>query len=222
MSDNQMITQNELRQIMLSLCSEFYEENKMITIKRLYLAARRRTSASSHEVQSVIDELIADKIIVPDSFIIKPKVLDNDTRQKIFKFLSENPGVSAYDIKKDLGLGNNMVAWHLNILMEFDLVKEISINKKRIFTTRKTKREFAVAYYYLNKKDEIPLILGAIGREMVNLDEIVDRSALNRKKVRYYLQRFQRLGLIRKEENGGTSYYVLPHPYKNVIPKLID
>ncbi len=120
----------------MNLCAELYNHKKQISIDKLYTIPRKVLHLEHLTIEIAIDRLIEKKYIVPNSFIFKNSILENETRQKIYNHILTYGAVSAHEIKNALNLGNNIIAWNLKKMLEFGLIKEIQFKKKRIYSSK--------------------------------------------------------------------------------------
>ena len=72
---------------------------------------------------------------------------------KIYNYIKSNPGVYYYKIIKEFNLGNHSAIWHLEMLVKFDLIKEMKIEKNRVYCESSlSEKDIEKAYYLSNEK----------------------------------------------------------------------
>ena len=129
----------------------------------------------------------------------------SETRRIILNRIYREPRTSA-QIADDLGLSRVVIAKHLKILLEADLIKEVDVSEER--RQYKQERYYTVNFPVLTKKDEHELeeLLREIGEEVYGvldkyegrLREILQEMSMYKKGWRFedlapYLPYFLRL-----------------------------
>jgi predicted transcriptional regulator len=84
-------------------------------------------------IREVLKSLVKKKLIFEGSKLIKDDVLNNENRKKIYEFIQHHPGVYFNRIAKQLNLSNYILAWHLKMLMKFELIRSKYIENHEAF-----------------------------------------------------------------------------------------
>lgn len=134
------------------------------------------------------------------SKIRKDRLLDHETRQKIFNFIKENPGTYYSQIRKELSLAHGVVTHHLNMMETQELVFS---KQDRQF------RRFYVGGLY----KDAPMVTGV---QKKVLDEIRRYPGLSQKQisehldlypmlVSYHVGQLEDLDLVEKKKEGRKN-----------------
>ena len=67
------------------------------------------------------------------SFIHEENALDHFTRGRIFQFIKDNPGTHYSRIRKELGLNNGVLSYHLQTLTRVELIKSKRHGTRKLF-----------------------------------------------------------------------------------------
>ncbi len=135
------------------------------------------------------------------SKIKKDKLLDHETRQKIFDFIKDNPGTYYSQIRKDLDLAHGVVTHHLNMMETQELVFS------------KQDRQFR-RFYVDGLYKDAPMVTGV---QKKVLDEIRRYPGLSQKQIAehldlypmlisYHVGQLEELNLVEKRKEGRKNH----------------
>ncbi len=82
-----------------------------------------------NQIKNIFLSFLKRKIIVEGSYLVREDILTIKKRRFIFKYIVQNPGVSFFDIKQELNYNSHILKWHLSILLIFDYIYKIRIEK---------------------------------------------------------------------------------------------
>lgn len=143
--------------------------------------------------------------------IRKENVLRNETRKRIFKYVSQNPGVHLRGIMKDLGLTPNEAYYHLGVLEKFRLIECQRLNSSVIYYPRgmgKRARKLGVARLALRSplaKEVVKYVLQHQGAEAA---DIAAELGVDKRLVDYHVKKLVGAGLLIRDSDGGGKLYV--------------
>ncbi|MFX1383297.1 MAG: winged helix-turn-helix transcriptional regulator [Promethearchaeota archaeon] len=116
-------------QIVFNLIEEYLNNNRYLNSKDLISFinsrfARSSINISNNGIKEILNTLFKKKVIVERSKFTKKDVLFNYNRKLIYELIKKKPGIHFNKIGKILNMNNSMVAWHLNILLNFQYIKK--------------------------------------------------------------------------------------------------
>jgi len=154
-----MVPQNiEEEEIVFNTIQDYLNENKILDREKVINRIKSNFSKVSININQEgiikhIDSLIKKKRIVEGSKLTKDGVLLNTNRKKIYDFIKTNPGTYFYKITNELNMGNQLVFWHLNFLIEFELIKKAIIENHEIYFISSLSVEEGKRLYYTIKEE---------------------------------------------------------------------
>lgn len=143
--------------------------------------------------------------------IRREDVLRNETRRKIFEYISQNPGVHLRGIMRDLGLTPNEVYYHLGVLEKFRLIECQRLNSSVIYYPRglgRRARKLGLARLALRSsmaKEVVRYVLDNPGSDVA---EIAASLGVDKRLVDYHVNKLVRAGLLERDGDGGRELYV--------------
>ncbi|WP_236953668.1 winged helix-turn-helix transcriptional regulator [Methanocaldococcus bathoardescens] len=134
------------------------------------------------------------------------KVLLNDTRKEIYKYISDNPGTYLREISKNLNKPVSTITWHLRILEKANLIKSKKFGNRIIYYPSNVDlKELPLLFLNETQKRIFEYLL----KSPAHLRKIAKDLNLNVETVRYNLRKLETLGIVKhKEEKNKVIYYV--------------
>ena len=192
----------DVYQRLLAICNELVQKNKLIRLDKLFNIARRELQVDSGTILKGIKKLEDDLIIKADSKLIRPDLLQNETRKELYAMIARNPGISFNQIRSSLGKGTKLLLWHLEVLLDFGCIAAYSFetNAKAFFTKHITEAEWGKDGMYMFQLFQNPTakkILDMLADEgSFSVKQMEDRLELSRQSIEYHLKRFQEQGIV--------------------------
>lgn len=128
----------------------------------------------------------------------------------IYNHIFNNPGTYFNNIVRNLGLSNNVVIWHLNMLCKFEYIQKETIENKNIYFSPHMNPK-AAKKMYLSSKEKSQKILNylksnnkGVTKTKLSLELKIHPYTLNR-----YLESLERLNLIIKKNSLKKTLYFL-------------
>ncbi|MHA1819940.1 MAG: hypothetical protein ACTSU2_04290 [Promethearchaeota archaeon] len=216
----------ELLDILKEIIEEFYLEKRMITIRRLYHRAmtRCRKLYKRSTIEQAICLLIKEGIIKPQRFLVKEHILDNEKRKNIYNLIVNRFAISFSDIKKTFNYGNNIIAWNLKILIDFNFIKEINLKKRQIYASVSVLDEEAILCYLLFKKEElfdVVMLLANSEDYMVRKKDLFEHTKMSRNLLDYYIQFMVEKQILTKTKDAVDEYYILSRDLMPFIQRYV-
>jgi predicted transcriptional regulator len=142
------------------------------------------------------------------SKIKKENLLKNALRNRIFQYITENPGIHYRAILSDLDLPMGVLSYHLNRLEKGQHIKSRQDGMYRRFYIKSTRTEVK---FFLSEIQES--ILSVIKENQgISQSKIANKINVSRKVVNYHVNILDQAGLIYMESRGRESACFINNP----------
>ncbi len=212
----------DIEQFILKICMELGQKKRMIQVETLYMKARRALNVPRPRIETAIDNLIRAKLIVPNKFLHKTNVLTNDTRQRIFNTIVAVPSMLAQDLRVELGLGSKMLLWHLKMLLDFGLIKQVPLGGKSLFSSSTTNDKDAIIFHVLVKNTSMQVILQALNVKRISQSALLELAPAKRTTLLYHINKLTELGILSQVEEGNDRKYQISLEYKEHVKNTLE
>ncbi len=195
-----------IEKLILEIAKNLIKE-KPLNIEDLFSTSISELIYPKNEISQAIYNLILKNYIIEGTKITKETIFENDRRYRIFQHICQNPGSHLRAIRRNLNVSPRLAAWHLKMLEDFNFIKKsrfmnkvvyfssnINLNDFNRIITLKTPEIFKILEYILLNPGIIFI-------------ELIKKTGLSSKKLKYYIQRFHELNLINKDTNTGQIKY---------------
>lgn len=138
--------------------------------------------------------------------LAKPKLLEHDTRDRIYTHLQQHPGVYFRSLRRDLALPNGVLVHHLYHLERARMVRRRRTGRRLTFYPAdvapvNVDALHAIAYGLLDAAHRQPgLSQSAVAAQM----------GLSRQALNYHVQKLQELGLVEVKREGRETHMRVP------------
>jgi predicted transcriptional regulator len=215
-------TIEKIEQVLMVLCIEFSNQNRPIQVDALYARARRDCGAPRILIEQAIDNLIATKKIIPGKVLHVKNVLDNQTRNAIYNYLTRVPGVLAQDLKNSLDIGTKILLWHLKHLLDFGLIKEVKWGKTCLYSANSTSDKDAICYHLIAKNATIQVLLRSIDGTILPQSMLLEIVPAKRTTLLYHLNKLTETGILEMIVDEADKKYQISAQYKPHIYNILD
>ncbi len=135
------------------------------------------------------------------------EVLENEFRNQILNLIIENPGIHYSELLRSVDTSSSNLAWHLDILETYKIISKKRIGRFLIFYPFIDKNPFADFDINLIKSKTTLDIFQIIGDNPgIFQHQIAKRMDLNRKTIKYHLDKLMSSNLIRIEKKGRKNH----------------
>ncbi|MHA1721333.1 MAG: winged helix-turn-helix transcriptional regulator [Promethearchaeota archaeon] len=135
------------------------------------------------------------------------EVLENEFRNQILNLIIENPGIHYSEILRAVDTTSSNLAWHLDILETYKIISKKRVGRFLIFYPYIENNPFANFDINLAKSKTTLDIFQIIGDNPgIYQYQIAKRMDLNRKTVKYHLDKLESSKLIKIERIGRKNH----------------
>ena len=170
---------------------------------------RHNPDINKNRIELIIKSLIKNRFIIAGTKLMKNDIIDNPTRNEIYKYIKQNPGKNINEIMKTHNLGSNLALWHLSALEKFQFIRSKKIRNRCVFFKFDSDPKFDQLHYYL-ANDIVQSIIKLMQNERpLKITEIVDSLKKNHNTVKKYLEALTHLKLVEIEKEKSRNLYKL-------------
>jgi len=142
-------------------------------------------------------------------------VLENENRDFIIKLILEQPGIHFNELLRQVGLTAGNLAWHLDILETFKVIKKQRMGQYLLYYPYLEKNPISKLDPKLQKSKTTLEILQLIGDHPgIYQNQIAKRMDLDHKTVKYHLDKLLEVDIVETRKNGRLMGF-----YPKSIPK---
>ncbi|MFX1570956.1 MAG: hypothetical protein ACFFCV_21665 [Promethearchaeota archaeon] len=202
--------------IVLEYIIEYLNKNRYIELEILipYIKSRitkDKINLNEKGICLILKSLFQQNLITEGSKLTKEEVLNSPPiRKEIYEYIKNNPGVYYYKIVKKFNLGNQSATWHLEMLLKFDLIKDMKIENNHIYyDSSLNNKDIEKSFYLSNEK--VKTILEYLNKDSKGYTKSDISNALNMhlNTVKKYLNKLLELEqIISKKISNKTIYFI--------------
>lgn len=172
--------------------------------------ARSSVPLNREGITEIVKSLVQRNLIVEGSTLTREEILLNAKRNKIYGYITKNPGVYYYNIMKRLNLSSHVVIWHLNILLEFNYIGKTTIdNHDLYFEIGVELDKVTVNYYLTNEKCRLIIEYLKSNKLGHSKTSISKNLSMHPNTVKKYINVLEGFGIVSKTELSSKSVYLL-------------
>lgn len=210
-------TSKEIQHI-LSIVEELINKNKVISLDKLNNIARRRLDLSSQAIDSIIEFMVKNKIIIEGTKLTKKSVLLNQIRSDIYEFIKKCPGVhfssikkNAYDGKEKAGSSSHFI-WHLNALLKYGLIKKVEVKNYSVLLPIDMDDEVGICFFLMRDKINRKIIEILLDKEVIQQARLTKEIEASKAVVLYHIKILIQFNMISTSMNKRTNLKeIRPH-----------
>lgn len=142
----------------------------------------------------------------------RDEVLDNELRDRIMTYLTDNPGSYLGKISRELDVSTSTLKYHLNILKSFDLVSTVKKGRCRhYFPKKKRFSDQEKRMYAAIEHDPTRRIVEILHRRPgISQGGLVKETGLSQSTVAWHMSKLEEMRLITSERNEVKEYHLRP------------
>jgi len=213
-------------QQVIQIALELTEEHKVINSELLYNKAKRILKIPGKGLKTIIQMLLNRKILVDGSRFTRETVLRNDFRYKVYKLIKTNIGAHFSFLKNEVSnlkegeMGVGHLIWHLEKLLEFNLIKRVKVKNCTIFLPVEIDDDIGVLHFFLRDDLNRKIVEFLLYNENVNKADIYKELNTKREKTYYHINKLIESELLSSNAEDGIVF--LNSSKKDLIIEVIN
>jgi predicted transcriptional regulator len=149
------------------------------------------------------------------------KVLELDTRRKIFEVVNKFAGSHFKEIERKSNLPSGTVKYHLAYLTKRGLISETKDGSNIRYFPRQFKSENKKLLSLLRQKTIRNILLFVLTHSDCNHEQIVNAVKLSPSTVTWHLKKMEENNIIKSVKNGRKTFYTIIIDKEEIINLLI-
>ncbi|MBY9002388.1 MAG: hypothetical protein KGD73_00300 [Candidatus Lokiarchaeota archaeon] len=210
-------------QRMIAIAEDMMNQNKTLTIERLYNVSKKILKIPRNGLISIIHFLINNHILLEGSKFSRETVIENYLRKNILEYIRLN-GCAHFSILRnevvsgrDENLGSSgQLVWHLEMLLKFNYIRKIKVGNNTVFLPIEIEAELGIINFLLRDKINRKIIDLLLTQNSIKSTEIFKKLDENRGKVNYRLKNLIDYDIIYSEEDPSKEVYLNPDKKEDV------
>ena len=186
----------------IQIALELTEEHRLIKTELLYNRAKRELKIPKEGLHTIIQMLLIRKILINGSKFIKETILENEIRCSIYWLVKSNIGAHFSFLKEkitqqkksEIGVGH--LIWHLEKLIDFNLIKKVRVKNCTIFLPVEISDEKGILYFILRDNLNRRIVEFLLDHETVSKADIYKYLNVKREKMYYRIKNLINLELL--------------------------
>ena len=209
-----MSASDNAEKVVLGIIREYLSKRPFFSIRDIVEFVNNRTKRhpdiNKNRIEIIIKSLIKKRIIIPGTKLMKEDIIDNKTRNEIYRYIIKNPGRNINEIMREHNLGSNLALWHLSALEKFQFIRSKKIRNRCVFFKYESDPKFNGLHHYL-ANEIIQSIVNFMKNEnmALKITEIADSLKKNHNTVKKYLEELAKLKLVEIEKEKTRNLYKL-------------
>ena len=183
--------------------------------------AKKNPNINRNSIEIIIKSLIKKRVIIPGNKLMKKDIIENPTRNEIFKYIGQNSGKNINEIMKKHKLGSNLALWHLSALEKFQFIRSKKISNRCVFYKFDSDPKFDELYYYMGNDIVQSIIKFMKNERPLKITEIADGLKKNHNTIKKYLEALTKLKLVEVEKEKSRNLYKINQEKYLKMVKLV-
>ncbi|TFG11137.1 MAG: HTH domain-containing protein [Promethearchaeota archaeon] len=206
---------SEEQLLVLNIIQEYLNKNR--TFNKIEIVpfinakiAKKKINISYNGIYEILKSLVEKNIIVEGSKLIKYDIFSNVNRKKIYEFITKNPGVHFNKLVKSLNISVFSVEWHLNILLKFDLIRKVKIEKyEAYFDSKLDSKNDEILHIISREKCKRIIQYLKQNNEGYSKNYLSNELNIHSNTISKYIEKLEEFGLLLKKELSNMTLYFL-------------
>ena len=151
--------------------------------------------------------------------ISRSNVLKNTNRDRIYGFVSSNPGTYPNEIIKETGLNRGVVEHHLRTLKNQNMVAALKVcGKSHYFLNASTYGEKEkVLLAELKNEKRRRIILEILNCEQITHETLAGKIGVSAPTINWHIRHLEEEGIVRADADGRHTSYCIDHGYDELM-----
>ncbi len=140
------------------------------------------------------------------------EVLELESRRRMYAVVARNPGSSARDVQRVLGLGWGETSYHLDRLVEAQLLRRERTPNRDFYFARDVTWEDRRSLVFFRRRTSREILLALYARPDLTAYEVADRLGLGKSTVSFHLARLLSAGLVESQRPEASRRFRVANP----------
>jgi len=149
------------------------------------------------------------------------KVLELETRRKIYEVVKKHSGCHFRELERQSGLATGILKYHLDFLTKHDLIKKEKDGNNLRYFPNNVEPENRKLLSILRQKNIRKIILFILANKDCHHDDIVRFLGLSPSTVSWHLKKLVKNGIINQAREGRKTSYKLLINEEEMIKLLV-
>ena len=206
--------------LILNIIQEYLNKNR--TFNKIEIVpfinakiAKKKLNISYIRISEILKSLVKKNIIVEGSKLIKFDLLANLNRKDIYDYIIKNPGIHFNKLVKVLNISVFSVEWHLNILLKFNLIRKVKIEKYDAYFDSKLDSNNDEILHIISREKckEIIQYIVKQNNEGYSKNYLSKELKIHFNTISKYIEKLEEFGFLSKKELSNMTLYFLNEDY---------
>ena len=155
--------------------------------------------------------------------IHRSNVLENTNRDRIYGFISSNPGTYPNEIVKETELNKGVVEYHLGMLEEQNMIISYKTRGRiHYFLNESTYGEKEkVALAALKNDKHRRIILEILNCEQITHETLAGRIGVSAPTINWHIRHLKEEGIVRADTDGRYTAYSIDRGYSELLHTVL-
>ncbi len=141
--------------------------------------------------------------------IEKGRLLELETRKKIYTLIKNRPGIYLRELERETGFTMGQLTYHLSLLVKANLIKEEIAGRFRRFYPLGLNVYERKILSLLRRPNLRKIIILVLDNERITNKELSEKMSLSPATISWYVQDLKEANLIQNEIKGNEILYSL-------------
>ena len=162
--------------------------------------------------------------LFPAIIIRIKRFVENQNRQSIFKYISDNPCTTTAEISRNLGINRGTLRYHLMMLKRQNRVIPYKTRGKiHYFLNESTYGEKEkVALAALKNEKHRRIISEILNSERITHGELAEKVGVSPPTINWHIRRLKEQGIVRADTDGRYTAYSIDRGILELLRKYAD
>ncbi|MHA1385103.1 MAG: hypothetical protein ACTSR3_15245 [Candidatus Helarchaeota archaeon] len=221
LSTNRNVKLDTIHRQIIRCAQQIFKKKHILSSQELLRLTKNSINASQKEIIIGINYLLKNKYFIEGSKLTKNDVMKNNTRLKIFNYITQNPGAHLNEIMKKCNTKPHATRWHLSILKDFNFIRTRKFSNFLLFYPAQFEEELEKPII-ISKRDKLQKIVSFIEMNPnKNISEMARELDIAYSTLQNDLRQIEKTGLINKLHMGTKIHYSLNYELYNKLKNYL-
>ena len=151
------------------------------------------------------------------------RFIENQNRQSIFKYISDNPCTTTAEMSRNLGINRGTLQYHLMMLKKRNRVIPYKTRGKiHYFLNESTYGEKEkVALAALKNEKHRRIISEILNSEQITHEKLAERIGVSAPTINWHIRHLKEEGIVRADTDGRHTAYSIDRGYSELLHTML-